>query len=305
MQSYPDFQAEVIYDGKQRQQFEKCRVHLEDESIRFQSRDVVKNVDLSTIFDIRVGQPPLAVAEELHSETVTIGVREDPGDGENTQDFYFINTVQSDIWVFGEALYRAVLNGTELAVRHPTEIGGRRTNSAFSIGTLQLADRSVGFTDIDVPFKVDIESIIDFSTHEQELLGDTRDVIEVTYVRNGRSIVFEAAISLDRKHYILGRYLRLEYSKILRELQNIDISAPETKALAVLYSMRGESKLQTLLNGRSESSLSVLKHLQKRGLLETSEGYVRLTPKGWIIISTQFKDAQAKKSEGNFEKLTV
>lgn len=305
MQSNPDFHADVLYDGENRRRFEECHVHLNDDTIRFEGRDVVMNVDFSDIFDIRLGHPPLAVAGEFHSTTVTIGVREDLGEETAAQDYYFVNTDQAGIETFGEALYRTVLNGTEVAVRHPTEIGGRRTNSSFTIGTLHIADRSVGVTDIDVPFKVDIESIIDFTTSERELLGENRDVIEVTYVKNGRSIVFEVAVSLDRKHNILGRYLRLEYSKRVRELGSVDISPAETKALAVLYSMNGEAKLQTLLSGRSESSLSVLKFLQKRDLVEASEGYVRLTPEGWIVISTQFKHARSQKAKGTFDKLMV
>ena len=301
-----NFHADLIHDADDPTRVEDCQVTLEDDELRLSGRDYEGRIELQTIFDLKLGQPPMSVAGRFSGTTLTVAVEAEKDFGEVGRDIYFLSAEEeSSIEHFGQLLFKSVLNGTEVAVRHPAMIGGRRTKSAFTIGELHLGDRSVGFSEIDVPFKVDIESIIDFSKDKRELLGDEREVIEVEYVKGGRSILFEAALNPDRKRFILGRYLRLEYTKVQRELSNIDLSPAETKALATLYTMNGKSKLQTLISGRSESSIKVLKLLQKRGLLTGSEGYVELTPKGWIMIRTRFKDAAAAKESGGSSQLNV
>lgn len=301
-----NFSADLIHDADDPVRVEDCTVTLEDDSLRLEGQDYMAKLDIQSIFDLKLGPPPMSVAGRFSGTTLTIAVESEQDFGETGRDIYFLSgREEGSLEQFGQLLYRSVLNGTEVAVRHPSEIGGRRTNSAFTIGELHLRDRSVGFTGTDVPFKVDIDSIIDFSRVERELLGEEREIIQVEYVKQGRSIVFEAALNPDRKRYLLGRYLRLEYSKVQRELGKIDLSPAETKALATLYTMNGKSKLQTLLSGRSESSIKVLKLLQQRDLVEGREGYVQLTPKGWIMIRTRFKDAATEKAAGGFSKLEV
>lgn len=300
------FRADLIHDADDPVRIEDCRVRLEDDRLELEDRDYRASLDLQSIFDLKLGPPPMSVAGTFSGTTLTIAVEAEHDFGETGRDIYFISgRDEGSLEQFGQLLYKSVLNGTEVAVRHPSEIGGRRTNSAFTIGELHLGNRNVGFTGIDVPFKVDIESIIDFSRVERELLGEEREIITVEYVKEGRSIVFEAALNPDRKRYLLGRYLRLEYSKIQRQLGKIDLSPAETKALATLYTMNGKSKLQTLLSGRSESSIKVLKLLKRRGLIEGRDGYVELSPKGWIMIRTRFKDAANVKAEQGFSGMEV
>lgn len=300
-----NFHADLIHDADDPTRVEDCAIRLQESTLTLGGDAYEAEIETEEIFDIRIGPPPMSVAGEFNSKTLTIAVETERDFGERSRDVYFLSGNDSGVDHFGQLLFRTVLNGTEVAVRHPAEIGGRRTNAAFTIGELALGERNVGFSAIDVPFKVDIDSIIDFSTDERELLGERREIINVQYVRDGRSIVFEAALSPDRKRYLLGRYLRLEYSKLQRELANIDLSAPETKALATLYTMHGRAKLQTLLSGRSESSIKVLKLLQKRGLVNGEEGYVELTPKGWIMITTRFDQADAEQVTDGSDTLIV
>ncbi len=301
-----NFHADLVHDAEDPIRVEDCQVTLEDEDLRLEGQDYAAAIDIQTIFDLKLGQPPMSVAGTFDTKTLTIAVEAEKDFGERSRDIYFLtDTDEESIEHFGQLLFKSVLNGTEVAVRHPAEIGGRRTNSSFTIGELHLGNRSVGFSKIDVPFKVDIESIIDFSRKQQDLLGETREIISVEYVRDGRTIVFEAALNPDRKRFLLGRYLRLEYTKVQRELGKMDLSPPETKALATLYTMNGKSKLQTLLSGRSESSIKVLQLLQKRGLLDATEGHVQLTPKGWIMIRTRFNDVAEQKARTGVSDLDV
>jgi len=300
-----NFHADLIHDADDLTRVEDCTVRLEDSALALEGDHFEATIPIEEIFDVRLGPPPMSVAGQFNSKTLTIAVDSEGDFGERGRDVYFLSGNDSGVEQFGQLLFKTVLNGTEVAVRHPAEIGGRRTQSAFTIGELHLGDRTVGFSAIDMPFKVDIDSIINFSTDERDLLGETREIIKVQYVREGRSIVFEVALNPDRKRYLLGRYLRLEYSKVQRELGKIDLSPAETKALATLYTMHGKANLQTLLSGRSESSIKVLKLLQKRDLIEGGEGYVELTPKGWIMITTRFDDANAQQVAGSSDKLTV
>lgn len=294
--------ADLIYDGDTRLQINDCQVTLEEHSIRLDGPDFETSIDVSTVFDLKLGPPPLSVAGSCSGKTLTIAVGRNGETDDVDRDIYFFSGIEDEsIDQFGHVLYKTILNGTEVAVRHPSKIGGRKTDKSFTIGELTLLERGVGFSDIDVPFKVDVESIIDFTRSTEALLGEEKDIVTVEYIRNGRSIVFDVALTPDRKRHLLGRYLRLEYSKLQRELQQLDLNPVEIKGLSKIYTMDGKANLQTLLSGPKESTLKILKHLQHRGLLDTAEGDVTLTPKGWILMRTQFGDVLGTKRPGSNE----
>lgn len=306
MSTITSMQANLIYDGDTRLQVEDCQIRLEDESVRLSGSDLETNIDVSTIFDLKLGPPPLSVAGSFSGTTLTLAVGQEPERSDADRDIYFLGGVaEESIDQFGQVLFKTILDGTEVAVRHPSRIGGRETDKPFTIGELTLLEKAVGFSNIDVPFKVDVESIIDFTRDTAELLGEERDIITVEYIRDGRSLVFDVALTPDRKRYLLGRYLRLRYSKLQRELQQLDLQPVEIKALTKIYTMDGKSNLQTLLSGPRESALKVLKLLRKRGLLDAAEGEVTLTPKGWILMRTQFGDVLGKEQPDGEQTVSV
>ncbi|MFB6267922.1 MAG: CheF family chemotaxis protein [Halodesulfurarchaeum sp.] len=288
-----DVNADVIQDPVDTATVSERRVRLEDDALVLEGNRGRERIDLDDVVDLRLGRPPLAVSGRLESTTLTIAVSdgaEDGPEGESPspiqdQEALFVGGPDEEVRTLGRLIYRAILNGTEVAVRHPAEIGGRSTEASFRLGELSLRDGAVQFGDIDAPFSVPIDAIVDFTTDTRELLADERQVIVVEYVRNGRPIRFEVAIDPARKRFILGRYLRLEYRAQRRQLAEVDLESDERRALLTLYSMGGTATLQALIDGNSVSSISVLRRLQRRGLVDGNEGSVRLTAEGWILAA--------------------
>ncbi|MFB6153154.1 MAG: CheF family chemotaxis protein [Halodesulfurarchaeum sp.] len=289
-----DVNADVLQDPVDTATVSEHRVRLEEDVLVLAGDRGSERIDLEDVVDVRLGRPPLAVNSILESTTLTIAVSDGSSEGTEAdeptspteeQEVFFVGGKDEEVRTLGRLIYRAILNGTEVAVRHPAKIGGRSTETSFRLGELSLRDGTVDVSGIDPTFSVPIDAIVDFTTDTRELLSDERQVIAVEYVRNGRPIRFEVAIDPPRKRFILGRYLRLEYRSHRRQLSEVDLKSAERRALLRLYSMGGTATLQALLDGDSISSISVLRRLQRRGFVGGTEGSVRLTPEGWILAA--------------------
>jgi helix-turn-helix protein len=233
------------------------------------------------VFDVRLGPPPHEVDRRFEGETLTVGVERD---GERA--VVFASGDDDDIQRFGRLLYRRLLDGTAVAVRHPAAVGGRVARRRFDTGTLQVAPAAVGVTGIEAPFVVDIESVVDFSRRELDVRGETRRVIEIQYVRDGTVVTLDLSIDSPRSQQLLGRYLRLEYADLRRELEGLDLPGAAGELLVRLYALEGSAPAETLVEGHPQSR-ELLGKLAACGLVTRGDDVVELTPRGWVLVTEQ------------------
>lgn len=255
-------------------------ITLDDGELRVESEVRDLEIPQSDIFDVRIASSPQAAAEFFTGSVLTVGF-----DRHDRREVLFVDGKRHTLEKYAGLFYRWLLDGLEVAVCHPTEVGGRVTGETFDIGTLRVTPGKVGCTGIAYPFGIDLERIVHFSRSERELLGDRRMVIGVQYVRDGMVVSLDLSVNPPRKQQLLGRHLRQTYDEIRRSVRTLDIPTPAVRALYKLYSLRGTATPSSLFDDPSDTSKGVLRGLRKADLVEFGDGQVRLTSRGWILVT--------------------
>lgn len=237
-------------------------------------------IDLSAVFDVRVGSPPKATAGTFAGTVLTIGY-----DGPEDRKVVYVDADESTLDSLAGLIYRRVLHEVEVAVSHPTKVGGRVTGKSFEIGTLLVAPELVGCRKINSPFAVRLESVVDFSRSVETFLDERRPAIDIQYVKQGLAVSLSLSLSSARKQHLLGRFLRRDYDDVRAQIGKIDLPTPAFRALVTLYSLRGTAQPQSIVSDSSVSTKAVLRGLLKANLVEMSDGEAALTSRGWILVT--------------------
>lgn len=237
-------------------------------------------VEKSDIFDVRLGSSPQAATEFFAGTVLTIGFETD-----ERRSVLFVDGSQRSLEKYAGLLYRWLLDGLEVAVRHPVEIGGRVTGQSFDIGTLRVTPGKVGCTGISYPFGIDLDTIVHLARFEGELLGEQRTLIDLQYVKDGMVVSLELSVDTPRRQHLLGRHLRHEYDDIRRAVRTLDLPTPAVKTLYKLYSLRGTASPSSLFDGLPDASAEILRGLGRAGLVRSADDEVGLTSKGWILVT--------------------
>ncbi|AQL43083.1 hypothetical protein BV210_10320 [Halorientalis sp. IM1011] len=241
-------------------------------------------IPLSAIFDVAVGHVPQDLGKFFDS-TVTIAFRKG--------DHRHVAAVEADddkIEKFSTVLFKALLNGTTMTVKHPARLGGRVTDAAFHPAKLYLKPQMVRFKGPDSTFTVDLSTVTEFERSQREIDGKRREVLSVRHMQDGQAMTSLAAVDSGRKMSILGRYLRLEYSDIVADLEDISLSEAETELLVAVYSTGPGVSLANVVDVEPSQVELLLGDLRSEGLIADGQEETELTAKGRIVVSDKLED---------------
>lgn len=260
---------------------------LEEKRVIVEDENLTLKVDIEDIFDIRIGTPPPAVDDVFAGKILNVGY-----EFEGRREVMFVDSKLETLEQVSGLLFRSILNHIEVAARHPMKVGGRVTGKSPEVGKLLVAPEKLGCPDIDVPFNIDVDQVVDFDRSEMELLGEKRPTIIIQYVTKGVAVTLELSLSTPRKLHLLGRFLRYEYDSVRESLRSIEIPDAAGRVLIRLYSLRGRAKAQSLFRQESVSTASLLRGLLRADLVEMDDGQLTLTPRGWILVTEHFGQRQ-------------
>lgn len=282
-----DFTARVVPDSGTHGEPVRGRVVLSRKRLVFATDEWRTTVPLSAVFDVAIGHVPPGVSE-FFDDTVTIGyVR----NGER-----MTAVVESDgetIDRFTRILFKARLNGTEVTVKHPAKVGGRVVDAPTRTATLRIGDRSVGFTDTDEPFTIDLVEVTRFERADRTINGRVRSALRVRHMVDRTAVTSEIALDSGRKMNVLGRYLRLEYADLVAEISDLEITDEEMKALVALYSGGGDADLARLLGTDANGVSTLVDSLGRKGLATRNEDGPTLTSLGRLAVGDRVEDVSA------------
>lgn len=244
-------------------------------------------IPLSSIFDVAVGHVPPDLGDFFDS-TVTIAF--------NKNDHRHVAAIEASddkIEKFSTVLFKALLNGTQMTVKHPARMGGRVTGEEYHTAKLFLKPRAVQFKGPEKSFAVDLSTVTDFDKQQREIAGSMRQVLSIRHMNSGQSVMSLAATQSNRKMSLLGRYLRLEYSDIVDDLRDIELSEQETELLVAVYSTGDGVSLSGVLDVEPSQATMMVTDLEKKELLASTDTGTELTPKGRIVVSDKLEDVNA------------
>ncbi|MUV90897.1 hypothetical protein GJ629_14165 [Halapricum sp. CBA1109] len=262
------------------------RILLSRQRLVLAADDGKIQIPVENIFDVAVGQVPDDLGD-FFSATVTIAFR--------TQGRQQVAAVEGDdekIEKFTNVLFKVLLNGTEMTVKHPARVGGRVTGEEFTPAKLFLKPGEVEFRRRGEDVTVRLATVTGFERLEREIAGSKRPVLAVKHMQGGRSVLSLAALPSEQKMNVFGRYLRMEYSDVVTDLQDIDLGEDETELLVTIYStgdMEGIPLADILDMEASEVTL-LLNRLAEKDLIVDSETGTKITPRGRVVVNNHLED---------------
>ncbi len=285
-----DFVAKFNSESSSRGEPVKGRVLLSQKRLVLAANDDNKvTIPLSTIFDVAVGHIPPDLGDFFDS-TVTVAFERDGN--------RYVAVIEADdetIDKFSTVLFKTILNGTGMTIKHPARVGGRVTDEEFMPAKLFVYPREVRFRTSNGQLAIGLSTVTEFDRSDRKVGGKTRPVLEVRHMKEGQSMMTLAATDSPQKMSILGRYLRLEYSELTSELRDIEISDDEKEILVALYSGAGEQgvSLAKIVDKDSSKVTMMLNKLEEDELVVDSPNGTQLTPKGQVVVSKYLEDVNA------------
>lgn len=245
-------------------------------------------VSLDDVFDVNAGWTP-GFVDPLPGRPVTVAFR---AGGDRVTAVVAADRRTSE--TFEAVLFKAVLNGTYVTLKHPSKIGGRVLDTEFQGGLLSLTPGGVRFDVGEGPISIPLDSVVDFARERRTVDGEERPVLVASHVADGEVLETVAATESVRKLSLLGRYLRGTYDDVLESLTRLRLSEAETGALTAIYSARGaDVSLPQVLGTSPESVRRLLQSLHEKGLIESGESGPLLTARGQIVVTEYLERVNA------------
>ncbi|MFC7080003.1 CheF family chemotaxis protein [Halorussus caseinilyticus] len=273
-----DFVARFSLDTFDSPEPVKGRIVLSQKRLVLATTDSKTTVPLTDIFDINVGHVP-GDLESFFQDTITIAYRD--GDSRRVA---VVEAGTEEVSRFKTVLFKAELNGSEAKVKHPTRVGGRVTGASFRPAKLKIEPGAVRFVGSE-SVTVNLNNV----TYFQKEKRDIGLVLVVRHAAEGQAVTSEFAVGSDRKLNLLGRYLRLEYSELAQEVEDVKTSETEMEALVAIYSGARSGDLAGTLGVDSSRVTMLLNDLREKGLIDEGEKGLSLTAQGQLLVSDRIE----------------
>ncbi|WP_181693163.1 CheF family chemotaxis protein [Natronomonas sp. LN261] len=242
-------------------------------------------IPLSTVVDVVVGNVP-ADLRDLFDSTVTVGYRTD----DDTVETVLIEGGDDTMSKFRTVLFKCLLNGTKARLKHPARIGGRVTDRPVRTAKLSISTERVAFTTKAGTVGIDVTDVVDFERTERAPDGTSRPTLLVRHTDDGQVTMSSLAPSSPRLLNLLGRFLRIEYGRLLSAVAEIDLNEPEKQLLVAVYATDGDVDFANVLDGDAARASNVMNALREKGLIEEGPSGISLTTHGQVVVNQRIDE---------------
>ncbi|MXV61797.1 fla operon protein [Natronorubrum sp. JWXQ-INN-674] len=246
-------------------------------------------IPLSTVIDVNVGSVPNHV-KQFFDDTVTVGYN-----AENGTRSAVIESTGETVETFVAILFRCLLNGRKVGVKHPARVGGRVKDTPVVPGTLRIKNRRIEVSTKNGTFSFDVDTVMRIKRSNKIGDRDDRVTLVVKYIDTDSGLTKTSLISPSKSQYVnlLGRFLRLEFDELREEVADIELTNPEKRVLVGVHATGGDIDFTNMLDGDPAYVTNVLNSVKNKKLVVENGNGISLTSKGRIIVSQRIEDVNA------------
>lgn len=245
------------------------------------NKDDKITIPLSSVFDINFDASP-QIFDPLPGTPLTIAYEKD-----GNRAVAVVATESDRAQKFYTVLFKAVLNGTSVVIKHPSRRGGRVTNMPFHSGTLTLANGGVQLRSDNVTVKIEPSAVTSFDRERREVSGQHRPIFVVKHMQDGTAVTTLVATDSNRTLSLLGRYLRRHYDELMASLSGISLTEEEIETLVTIYSAGGGGigVLSGVVDAGPQGIKKLLQSLHQDALVRPTDGGAHLTTRGQVVVN--------------------
>ncbi|MFB6112542.1 MAG: CheF family chemotaxis protein [Halodesulfurarchaeum sp.] len=277
-----DFVTDVVPDTAEWTEPVRGRVVMSTDQVVIATAEDRRTIRIAEIFDVAYGSAPSDLSR-FFEDTVSIAYEDGFG-----RHVALIEGADETVSRFTDLLFKAIINGTEVLVKHPARVGGRVTDESVQTMTVFLRKPQVVFSGAD-RFHIEVSTVSNFEKLDREVRGRTRSVLSVRHALDMQEVTSEISLDSGRKMNVLGRYLRIEYSTLRDQLASIELRDVELEALLGMYSGGDDAKLAGMLGIEPNRVTMILNGLLEKDLLAESDSGMTLTPLGKMAVNTRIE----------------
>ncbi|WP_440005554.1 CheF family chemotaxis protein [Halomicrococcus sp. SG-WS-1] len=278
-----DFVARFSLDTAEDPEPVRGRIVLSQKRLVLATGGSKTTIPLAAVFDVSVGHVPDEL-ESFFNDTLTVAYERDHG-----RHTAVIEAGTEEVGQFKTLLFKAMLSGTPVRVKHPARVGGRVTDGEFEAGKIRIQPGRVEFCGVSEPFEVELSAVTYFQKQRREVGGDERTVVAIRHASEGQTVTSEFAVASKHKLNLLGRYFRLEYSEVAKEAERVDTSEREMEALVAIYSGASSGNLAGALGIDAGSAAMLLSDLEEKDLVDDDGERLSLSPAGKMLVSDRIE----------------
>lgn len=277
-----DFVTTFVPDTATHVEPVRGRVVMSKRQIVLAAPDEKVVIPLAGVFDVQHDTAP-GDLEQFFEDTVTVAYERD-----DERHVAVIEGGGDTVDRFVTLLFKGLLNGATVYAKHPARTGGRVTDESFASGELYLVPDTVELRD-DVGARIDVSTVTHFERVDRELDGTTRQLLSVRHMGDAGPVTTELAIDSGRRMNLLGRFLRLRYTHLKQELNDVSLTNDQVEALVGIYSSGPAASLAAVLGVESSRLTMLLNDLIDQDLVADDDG-VELTQLGRAAVSEHIED---------------
>ncbi|MEF8772685.1 CheF family chemotaxis protein [Halodesulfurarchaeum sp.] len=278
-----DFVTDVIPDTGSYAEPVRSRVLMNRQQVVLVTPDDRISVPIGDVFDIAYGSAPKEL-RAFFEDTVSVAYE----DGQSKR-VALIEGADDTVERFTDLLFKGILNKTTVAIKHPAKVGGRITDETFEKGALYVSPAAVKFKTED-PFSIEVSTVSGFERITRDVFGSSRPVLSVRHADSSGIVTSEIALQPERKMNVLGRFLRIEYSQLKTELEDISLRDMDVEALVGLYSGATKGSLAGMLGVDASQVSTLLQKLVEKGLLTEAQSRWQLTSTGKLAVGEHLEE---------------
>lgn len=244
------------------------------------SKDDKISIPLADIFDINLGSAP-RLFDPFPGTPMTIA-----HDSSQGRVVAAVSGDRATMEKFSSVLFKAVLNGDTVVVKHPARRGGRVTDAEYEPGRLSLGGGGVHFELGPETVSIEPSAVTAFDREKRLVNGTERPLFVVRHMQDGTALTTHAATDSARTLSLLGRYLRRQYDELMSSLQGISLREEEVETLVTIYSTEGmDVSLSAVVDANPRQVRTLLQSLGSHGLVRPTDSGPQLTTKGQVVVN--------------------
>jgi len=276
-----DFVSSFIPDTATHAEPVRGRVVMSKRRIVLATDDAKTTIPLQGVFDVQHETAPGDLAR-FFEDTVTIAYERD-----GQRHVAVVEGGGDTVDRFVTLVFKGLLHGTSVYVKHPARRGGRVTDQSFQAGNLALTPGKLVIKGASV--NIDLSTVSDFERVDRDVNGTSRQLLSVRHMGDAGPITTELVLDSGRKMNLLGRYIRLQYTHLKQELADISLTDEEIEALVATYSSGPDTSLATVLGVDASRVTMLLNDLIEKELVSDDDG-ITLTSLGRAAVSEHIED---------------
>lgn len=258
----------------------KGRVLVSDSQIVLAGPDDESRIPTADVFDVNVGTAPQNMGP-FPGTPVTIAYKSG-----SQRVVAVVAGADNTVEKFQAVLFKALLGGKQVTLKHPARVGGRVTDATFEPAKVALTTGSLSLHTRSGSVDVDHTAVIDFSRAPRQINGETRTTLSVKHMSDGAGETTHVATRTPRTSSLLGRYLRRRYDELVESLDDVSLSKQDVEALTTIYTVGGSpEQLVSVLDDDPAAVKQLVSGLESEGLVTARGAGVDLTTRGQVVVN--------------------